>query len=78
MHVNKTLWKRVALRENAQIPVSYVQLHVSTKPPLTTEFRYDAICKGGDFAKDIFSGADIQNYKAEKAAYLAKVNQAFE
>lgn len=75
--VANTLYKRVSLREGANIPTSYIQQSVKVAPPKTVEYEYVPICRGGEFGKDVLNGADAKNYKAEKAAFLKQVNEAF-
>lgn len=75
--VANTLYKRVSLREGANIPTSYIQQSVKVAPPKTVEYEYVPICRGGEFGKDMLNGADAKNYKAEKAAFLKQVNEAF-
>lgn len=72
--VSTTLWKRKNVRNGR---TSYFQLSAKTAPPVSEEYVFDAICKGGKDGADIVNGPDAQNYKAEKEQFLNQVNQAY-
>jgi hypothetical protein len=72
--ISTALWKRTNKRNNT---VSYYDSSTKVAPPVSDEFIYDPICKGGKDGADIFNGADAQNFAAEKQYFLNKVNQAY-